>query len=147
MEETLRPWLLNTIAMMLTALVIPRLRITSIFGALGIVIALAIVNATVWNAAMFETIPHAVTVQTLVLVLSNGAIFWVLVKVLPGIEVEGILPAIVAPIVFTLMSMLVWKFGAHLDVVASAQQAAETVRELRDWISGSGAAGPAVSPP
>jgi len=92
MEETIRPWLLNTIAMMLTALVIPGLRITSIFGAIGIVLALAIVNQTVWNAAMFETIPHAATVQALVLVVANGAIFWILAKLLPGIEVKGVLP-------------------------------------------------------
>ena len=41
MESALRHWLLQTVAMMLTALVIPRLRITSIIGAFGIVVALA----------------------------------------------------------------------------------------------------------
>src|SRR5512139_3305299 len=134
MEETLRPWLLNTVAMMLTALVIPGLRITSIFGAIGIVVALAIVNQTVWSAAMFETLPHAATVQTLVLVLSNGAIFWILAKLLPGIEVKGVLPALIAPIVFTFLSGLVWKYGAHLDFVALGEQSVEKVKQLRDWI-------------
>jgi len=147
MEETIRPWLLNTIAMMLTALVIPGLRITSIFGAIGIVLTLAIVNQTVWNAAMFETIPHAATVQALVLVVANGAIFWILAKLLPGIEVKGVLPAIVAPIVFTFLSGLVWKYGANIDFMAFGQQALDKVKELREWISSSGAAAPAKPTP
>lgn len=147
MEETLRPWLLNTVAMMLTALVIPGLRITSIVGAISIVLALAVVNQTLWSAAMFETIPHAATVQTLVLVVSNGAIFWILAKLLPGIEVKGILPALVAPIVFTVLSGLVWKYGAHVDLAALGEKAVEKVKELRDWIASSGAAAPAPRQP
>ena len=93
---------------------------------------------------MFETLPHSATVQTLVLVLSNGAIFWILAKLVPGIEVKGILPAIVAPVVFTVLSGLVWRYGAHVDFVALCEKAIEKVTELRDWISDSGAATPAA---
>src|SRR5688572_8919198 len=101
MEDTARVWVLQVIAMMITALLIPRLRITSLLGALGIVAALAAFNATLWDSALFSAIPQAATVEALVLLIVNGVIFFVLTKVIPGIEVRGVLPALVAPLVFT----------------------------------------------
>jgi uncharacterized membrane protein YvlD (DUF360 family) len=136
MESALRHWLLQTVAMMLTALVIPRLRITSIFGAFGIVIALAFVNATLWNAALFFSVPATPTSATVVLVLANGAIFWFLCKLLPGIEIQGILPAIAAPIVFTFASILVAQYADDVDLGAVGAAAAEQIGRLRAWLEG-----------
>jgi putative membrane protein len=134
MPTTVRYWVLQTVAMMLTALVIPRLRITSIIGAIGILVALAFVNATLWSAALFFSVPASPTVEALVLVLANGAIFWVLCKLLPGIEVQGVLPAIVAPVVFTLASMLIARYGDHVDPEAIGSAVADSIRRLRQWL-------------
>src|SRR3990172_11967686 len=98
---TINYWILQTGAMMLTALLIPKLRITSLLGASLTVLALGLLNATLWDAALFFQIPHAFSTQALVLLAANGAIFWILVKILPGIEIDGVLPALAAPIVFT----------------------------------------------
>jgi putative membrane protein len=140
MEAMLRHWLLQTVAMMITALLIPRMRITSIFGAFGIVVALAFVNATLWSAALFSAIPDSPTVQALVLVLTNGAIFWILCKLLPGIEIGGILPAIVAPIVFTFVSVLAARYAADVDWSEVGRSAADAVTRLRAWLEESKAA-------
>jgi putative membrane protein len=134
MESALRHWLLQTVAMVLTALVVPRLRITSIFGAFLIVVALALVNATLWNAALFFSIPTTPTLAAVVLVVANGAIFWVLCKLLPGIEIQGVLPAIVAPIVFTVASVLVGRYADDVDLGAVASAGAELIERLRSWI-------------
>jgi len=134
MEATLRYWLLQTIAMMITALLIPRLRITSIFGALGIVMGLALVNATIWNAGLFSAIPTSPTTQALVLVAANGAIFWILCKLLPGIEIGGILPALVAPIVFTFVSVLVARYAADVDWNEVARSAGDAIARLKTWL-------------
>ena len=97
--------------MCITAFLIPRLRITGIFGALFTVVALAFVNSTLWSTALFFQVPDHFTTHAAFLFIANGLIFWILVKILPGIEVKGFLPAFAAPIVFTLCSMVIAKYG------------------------------------
>jgi putative membrane protein len=139
---TLSYWFLQTVAMALTALLIPGLRITSIFGAAAAVVGLALVNATVWDAALFFSVPHTLSTQMLVLLVRNGVIFWVLVKLLPGIEVDGILPALAAPIVFTIVSILISNYGREVDWTAVIQWASERIVSLRDYLTRSGADAP-----
>ncbi len=100
-------WAMQTVAMAITCALIPKLRITSILGALGTVLALAFINATVWNTALFFQVPNTFTTQAGLLFLANGMIFWILVKVLPGIEVKGFFPALIAPVVFTVCSIII----------------------------------------
>lgn len=125
-------WGLQTVAMMLTALVIPRMRITSIFGALGIVLALGLVNATVWDTALFFSVPSSFSRQALTLLAANGALFWVLVKVLPGIEIEGFAPAFVAPVVFTALSLAISTYGRDVDLIELGRRGAEMLGVVRD---------------
>jgi uncharacterized membrane protein YvlD (DUF360 family) len=125
-------WGLQTVAMMLTALVIPRMRITSIFGALGIVLALGLVNATVWDTALFFSVPSSFSRQALTLLAANGALFWVLVKLLPGIEIEGFAPAFVAPVVFTALSLAISTYGRDLDLIELGRRGAEMLGVVRD---------------
>ena len=99
----------------LTALLIPRLRITSIFGAILMVVGLALVNAHLWDAALFLSVPDTLTVHALTLFVVNGLIFWILVKLLPGIEVSGFLPALVAPALFSIISILLTTYGPEID--------------------------------
>jgi uncharacterized membrane protein YvlD (DUF360 family) len=138
MKELLRSpiithFILQTIAMMITALLIPRLRITSITGALGAVLALAFVNATIWDAALFFNVPDSLTTQTLLLFLANGTIFWVIVKVLPGIETDGFLPALIAPVVFTFTSVIIDAYGRTIDWVAVGEWVVRTVSDIRNY--------------
>ncbi len=107
-------WITQTILMGITAFLIPKLRVTSIFGPLLTVVALAFINSTVWSTALFFQVPDRFSTQILVLLLSNGVIFWVLAKLLPGIEVDGILAAIVAPVVFTVLSLAVDRYHEQI---------------------------------
>lgn len=108
-------WFLQTLAMIVTAILIPGLKITSIFGALFCVIGLALVNAHMWDAALFFSVPDNVSLQTLFLLGANGVIFWLLVKLLPGIEISGIFAAILAPVVFTVCSILISQYGQDIE--------------------------------
>jgi uncharacterized membrane protein YvlD (DUF360 family) len=125
-------WGLQTVAMMLTALVIPRMKITSIFGALGIVLALGLVNATVWDTALFFSVPSSFSRHALTLLAANGLLFWVLVKLLPGIEIDGFAPAFVAPVVFTALSLAISAYGRDLDLLELGRQGAEMLGVVRD---------------
>lgn len=131
-------WGLQTVAMMVTALLIPRMRITSIFGALGIVLALGLVNATLWDTALFFSVPSSFSSQALTLLLANGVLFWVLVKLLPGIEIEGFAPAIVAPVVFTALSLVISAYGRDLDLLDLGRKGAAAVTQVRDQLQGEG---------
>ena len=136
MAEALNYWVLQTLAMGFTALLIPRLRITSIFGAFKIVAALAFLNATLWDAALFFSLPDEMTTQAGLLLATNGVLFWILVKVLDGIEVEGFLPALVAPVVFTGLSLLIDQYGHMVDWGAIYELASEAFEMLREKIGG-----------
>ncbi len=126
-------WLLQTVAMLITAILIPKLRITSIFGAVLIVIALAFVNSKVWDAALFFSVPNELSYHSVLLFITNGVIFWILIKILPGIEVSGFLAALVAPVVFTLTSLIISKYANYIDWMAILDKSIEILSTLREY--------------
>jgi putative membrane protein len=125
---------MQTVAMLLTALLIPRLRIHGPLPALMTVICLAFFNAHFWDAALFLNIPNNLSQSTLLLFLLNGVFFWILIKLLPGIEVKGFLPALAAPVVFTLCSILISQYGSKVDWVAVYGKSTATIAALRDYV-------------
>lgn len=134
MSEYYTYWGMQTLAMLATAALLPKLKITSLLGAVAIVACLAFVNATVWDAALFLSVPSDLSIQAFVLLLSNGLLFWVLVKVLPGIEVDGLAAAIAAPVVFTLCSMIIDKYGKAIDWSALLGFIIYSIERLREYL-------------
>lgn len=115
MNDILTLFLLQGLAVVITSAIIPGLRITSIFGPLLMVVGMAILNSYLWDRSLFEAIPNEFTYRALQLLVANGFLFWLLVKLLPGIEVDGILPALAGPVVFTVVSLLVRQYGSQVD--------------------------------
>lgn len=134
MPISLQSVLFQSVAMALTALFLPRLRITSIFGPILAVLALATINTWFWDSQLFGEIPNAPTVRTGLLLLVNGLIFWVLVKALPGIEVDGFLPALAAPLVFTLTTILITPYLAEVDWAQLFEQLMQAGQELKRMV-------------
>ena len=122
-------WILQTIAMLLTCFLLPKLEVSGPLPALLTVIVMALVNTHFWDAALFFQIPDNLTVQTIALVLTNAVIFFVIVKLLPGIEISGIFPAIAAPILFTITSSLLREHASNVDWFALLEQGT-------DWLKG-----------
>ena len=108
-------WTVQTIAMLVTTWLIPRLKVTSFTGATSAVVCISLMNAFVWDADLFHFLPTAFTMKTFALLLINGVLFWIIVKILPGIEVHGVLPALLAPLVFTLCSLVAGEFARDVD--------------------------------
>lgn len=130
--QMIQYWFLQTVAMLLTALLIPRFRIHGPLAALFLVVVLTVVNSTVWDIALFLKIPDAVSTHALTIVIANGVIFWILVKLLPGIEVNGILPALAAPIVFSIVSIFTYRYGREIDWMKVFDQVVQAVSQIRD---------------
>ena len=131
-------WLLQTFAMGLTALILPGLRITNPLGALAAVVALAFVNSHVWDAALFFSIPNTFSSHALLLVASNAVIFWVIIKILPGIESDGILSILVAPILFSILSLVINTYGKNIDWLGYGKSGIDYVSGVRDELRESG---------
>lgn len=131
--QTFSIWIFQTVAMALTALLIPRLTITSIFGAIGCVAALALVNATLWDVALFFSIPDNLGTHTLLLIAANGLIFWAIVKLLPGIEVSGFLPALAAPLLFTVLSLVITHYGRQVDWPAAINYLVGEAKQTKEF--------------
>ena len=128
-------WALQTIAMMLTAFALPGLKVKGPLGAFLAVAALAYLNATYWDWALFFKLPDSLTVKAVLLVLVNGLIFWGIVKLLPGIEIQGIWPALVAPMVFALLSVLIPVLADEIDWTKVGHELASLLASLRQYLA------------
>ncbi len=133
-SEFLSYWGLQSFSMLATAALLPKLRITNPLGAILMVAALGAVNATIWDGALFFNIPNTFTHHTITLLLSNGVLFWVLVKLLPGIEMDGVLTAVVAPLVFTVLSLLIHHHGKNIEWKQVSEMGFNLVKQFRDGL-------------
>jgi uncharacterized membrane protein YvlD (DUF360 family) len=127
-------WIIQCVSMVLAVLIIPRLRVTSIFGPLLAVAALAFVNTAIWSSDLFLALPNNASLHTAALVGINGAIFWLIVKVVPGIETDGILPSLLAPIVFSLCTLAVPRLATQIDWEATALKAKQVVTQAKKFV-------------
>lgn len=129
--EMINHWISQLMAMGLTIFLIPRLYVTSLFGTIFILFSISLLNAFVWDAALFFSIPTSLTSSAITLFFVNGLLFWVLVKILPGIEVDGVFPALLAPIVFTIVSVLLNSYGKSIDWISIVVMIFDFLFELK----------------
>ena len=129
--EMINHWISQLMAMGLTIFLIPRLYVTSLFGTIFILFSISLLNAFVWDAALFFSIPTSLTSSAITLFFVNGLLFWVLVKILPGIEVDGVFPALLAPIVFTIVSVLLNSYGKSIDWISIGAMIFDFLFELK----------------
>ena len=115
MMEIINHWVLQALAMGLTVLLIPRLSVTSLVGPAAAVSGLAFINASLWDTALFLSVPDSFSTQAVSLLFCNGILFWVMVKLTPGINIKGFLPAIAAPLVFTGCNLVIDQYGADIN--------------------------------
>lgn len=128
-------WALQCAAMLITCLLIPKLSVDGPIAALLTVIALSFINSHLWNTALFLKVPDSFTNKALLLFLTNGALFWFVVKILPGISVEGIWPALIAPVVFSIMSLLIDQYKDQIDWPLVWKTALEIIAKIKDYFS------------
>ena len=119
----------------ITIFLLPNLRVTSIFAPFFTVISIALVNTYIWDAALFLSIPDHFSTKALLLILVNGGLFWILVKLLPGIEIKGILPALLAPLIFSGLNILITLYLPPIDWMKIGEFSYQQVLALKDYFS------------
>lgn len=105
----------QVVALALTALLLPGLKINSLFSLVGLVIIIYLTNAYLWDAALFFSIPNSLSLRALYTLICNGLLFFVLVRILPGVECRGIFTAIITPVLFTILTVTLSHYGEEVN--------------------------------
>lgn len=100
-------WLLATLVLIVTAHIVPGMKINSLPAALFAAIVVGIVNIIVWPVLAFITLPLTIITFGLFLLVVNGIALKIAAALSPGFSIKGFLPAVVGSIALTLVGWLV----------------------------------------
>ena len=99
-------WLVNTLALLGVAYLMPSVRIESFGAALVGALVLGLANAVVRPILILLTLPVTVLTLGLFIFVINGVVFLGVTKLVPGFDVAGLWPAILAAILYSILSFL-----------------------------------------
>ena len=102
-------WLINALALMAVAYLMPSIQVSSFGAALVAALVLGLVNAVVRPVLVLLTLPVTILTLGLFIFVLNGLLFWMVGSWLQGFEVAGFWPAVFGAIVFSIIS---WALSA-----------------------------------
>jgi len=109
MIRLLAVWLINALALMAVAYLMPSVEVSSFGAALVAALVLGLVNAIVRPILVLLTLPVTILTLGLFIFVLNGLLFWMVGSWLQGFEVAGFWPAVFGAIVFSIIS---WALSA-----------------------------------
>jgi putative membrane protein len=99
-------WLLNALALVAVAYLMPSVRIESFGAALVGALVLGLANAIVRPILVLLTLPVTILTLGLFLLVINGAVFLAVSRLVSGFEVAGWGSAIIAALLYSIVSFL-----------------------------------------
>jgi putative membrane protein len=102
-------WLINALALMAVAYLMPSIQVSSFGAALAAALVLGLVNAVIRPVLVLLTLPVTILTLGLFIFVLNGLLFWMVGSWLKGFEVAGFWPGVFGAIVFSLIS---WALSA-----------------------------------
>ncbi|RQH21160.1 phage holin family protein [Okeania hirsuta] len=103
-------WLMATLSLLITAFVVPGVRVESIPAAAVAAIVLGLVNAFVKPVLTVLTLPLTILTLGLFLLVVNGISLSLAGYFTPGLEVDGFWPAVLGAIVLSFVSSFIGGF-------------------------------------
>jgi len=97
-------WLINAIALMAVAYLMPSISVSSFGAALAAALVLGLVNAFVRPVLVLLTLPVTILTLGLFIFVLNGLLFWMVGSWLEGFAVAGFWSAVFGAILFSLVS-------------------------------------------
>lgn len=107
MQPYLVHWLLASMALAITAYVVPGFRIENFVAALLAALIVGFVNMFIWPVIAVLTLPLTVVTFGLFLFVVNGIALKIAAAITPGFTIDGFLPAIIGSIVLAVVGWLV----------------------------------------
>ena len=104
-------WLINSVALLTVAYVMPAIHVESFAAALIAAIVLGLVNAVIRPLLILLTLPATLLTLGLFIFVINGLLFWLVGSYLKGFEVGGFWAGVLGAIVYSIVS---WALAAVL---------------------------------
>ena len=102
-------WLINALALMAVAYLMPSIEVSSFGAALVAALVLGLVNAIVRPVLVLLTLPVTILTLGLFIFVLNGLLFWMVGSWLQGFWVGGFWAGVLGAIVFSIIS---WALSA-----------------------------------
>jgi putative membrane protein len=99
-------WLVNALALIAVAYLMPNISVASFWTALVAALVLGLVNAVVRPVLVLLTLPATILTLGLFIFVLNGLLFWMVGSFIEGFHVAGFWAGFFGAIVFSLISWL-----------------------------------------
>ncbi|KAF1009888.1 MAG: phage holin family protein [Burkholderia sp.] len=99
-------WIINAIALLLIAYLVPSIYIKSFWTALLIAVVLGLINTIIRPALILLTLPVTIVTLGLFILVVNAFCFWFASSLLKGFEVSGFWSACFGSILYSIVSWL-----------------------------------------
>jgi putative membrane protein len=111
MVRLLIGWILNAIALLAVAYLMPSIQVASVGSALIAALVLGLVNTLVRPILVILTLPATLLTLGLFLFVINGLLFWAVGSFLDGFSVGGFWSGVLGAILYSIIS---WALAAVL---------------------------------
>ena len=111
MLRILLVWLINALALLTVAYVMPSIRIDSVGTALVAAVVLGLVNAVIRPILILLTLPATILSLGLFIFVINGLLFWLVGSYLQGFTVGGFWSGFFGAIIYSVVS---WALSSAL---------------------------------
>ena len=99
-------WLLNAVALLAVAYLLPGIHVASFWSALIAALVLGLLNTLVKPVLVLLTLPITIVTLGLFLLVINALVFWFAGSILDGFQVSGFWWAMIGAILYTVISGL-----------------------------------------
>ena len=99
-------WLINAVALIAVAYLMPSVTISSFGAALLAALVLGLINAVVRPVLVLLTLPVTLLTLGLFIFVLNGLLFWMVGTWLEGFEVGGFWSGVLGAVLFSVVSWL-----------------------------------------
>jgi len=102
-------WVLNAVALLAVAYLLPSVQVTDFGSALLAALVLGLINTLVRPILVLLTLPITVLTLGIFYLVLNGLLFWLAGNLLSGFEVDGFRAAVLGAILY---SVIAWALSA-----------------------------------
>ena len=99
-------WLINTVALIAVAYLVPSISVSSFMTALVAALILGLINAVIRPVLILLTLPATILTLGLFILVINALLFWFVGSFIEGFEVRGFWAGFIGSILFSLVSWL-----------------------------------------
>ena len=99
-------WLLNALALLGVAYVVPDIHVSSIWIAAIAAVVIGLANMLIKPILVILTLPVTIVTLGLFILVINGVLFWVVGHFLEGFEVKTLMAGIIGAIAYSVISWI-----------------------------------------